>query len=257
MVTVPVRAVSAALLAPLALVGVWALGCASADPLTPPRQLVSPYATTPAEPTWAVVPLRNETGTSAADAMAISDDLVAAITQTRGLRALPLNRSIDAMATLDMAEPEGPEDLERLARVLGVEGVVVGSVTAYDPYEPTLGLALALYARPGTLARAGEAEIDTRRLVEQPTDYDFFRRREASRRPASTVSLVLDGRDHGVRMATRAYARGRTEPGSALGWERYLKSMPEFQKFAVWTALDGLFAREWVRLASREGVPAG
>jgi len=30
--------------APLALVGVWALGCASADPLTPPRQLVSPYA---------------------------------------------------------------------------------------------------------------------------------------------------------------------------------------------------------------------
>lgn len=227
-------------------------GCAGKDPLSPPQQLISPYASTPAEPIWAVVPLRNESGTSAANVLALSDTLVATITQSRGLRALPLNRTLDAMASLEMAHPQTPADLERLARVLGADGIIVGSLTAYDPYEPIVGVALALYARPGALQHAGTAALDInpRQLREQPTDYDYFGQQQAlGQGPASSVVLVLDGRDHDVRMRVRRYAQGRSDHVSSLGWERYLRSMPEYERFVTFEVIGLLFQREWVRLA--------
>ncbi len=227
-------------------------GCAKQDPLRPPQQLLSPYASTPAEPVWAVVPLRNESGTSAVDQLAISDTLVATVTQARGLRALPLNRVLDAMAALEMAHPQTPADLDRLARAVGADGVIVGSITAYDPYEPIMGVALGLYARPGALEHAGveELEINPRQLREQPTTYDHFgTQRSMGRGPASSIMLVLDGRDHDVKMRVRRYAEGRTEGVSSLQWERYLRSMPEYERFVTFEAVGLLLQREWVRLA--------
>lgn len=238
-------------------------GCAKPDPLRPPQQLLSPYATTPAEPVWAVVPLRNESGTSAVNPMDVSDTLVATITQARGLRALPLNRTLDAMAAMEMAYPETPADLDRLARTLGAEGVIVGSITAYDPYEPIMGIALGLYARPGALERrgTGEIEIDPRGMRDDPTEYDYFGTQSLEGRgPASSVMLVLDGRDHDVKMRVRRYAQGRSEAVSSLQWERYLRSMPEYERFVTFEAIGLLLQREWVRLArdrASGGQPAG
>jgi len=228
-------------------------GCAKPDPLRPPQQLLSPYATTPAEPVWAVVPLRNESGTSAVKPMEVSDTLVATITQARGLRALPLNRTIDAMAAMEMGYPQTPADLDRLARTLGADGVIVGSITAYDPYEPIMGIALGIYARPGALENAGAddlVELDPRVLTHQPTTYDHFGTQQSmGRGPASSVMLVLDGRDHDVKMRVRRYAQGRSEAVSSLGWERYLRSMPEYERFVAFEAVGLLLRREWVRLA--------
>lgn len=247
----------------LALFVVLATGCAKQDPLRPPQQLLSPYASTPAEPVWAVVPLRNESGTSAVNPMEVSDTLVATITQARGLRALPLNRTLDAMAAMEMAYPQTPADLDRLARTLGADGVIVGSITAYDPYEPIMGIALGLYARPGALQDAGAEELtlDTRQLREQPTEYDHFgTQRSLGRGPASSVMLVLDGRDHDVKMRVRRYAQGRSEAVSSLRWERYLRSMPEYERFVTFEAIGLLLQREWVRLArdrASGGQPAG
>lgn len=234
-------------------------GCAKPDPLRPPQQLISPYASTPAEPIWAVVPLRNESGTTAVDALSISDTLVATITQTRGLRALPLNRSLDAMQAMEMAFPQTPADLDRLARTLGADGVLVGSITAYDPYEPIVGISLGLYARPGALENPGSEplEIDPRQLREQPTEYDYFgTQRAEGRGPASSVMMVLDGRDHDVKMRVRRYAEGRSEAVSSLGWERHLRSMPEYERFVAFEAVGQLLQREWVRLA-RDRAAAG
>lgn len=232
-------------------------GCAKPDPLRPPQQLISPYASTPGEPVWAVVPLRNESGTTAVDTLALSDTLVATITQARGLRALPLNRVLDAMAAMGMAQPETPADLDRLARTVGADGVVVGSVTAYDPYQPTVGIALGLYARPGALERGDgrEMEIDPRQLREQPTEYDYFgTQRLDGQGPASSVMLVLDGRDHDVKMRVRRYGEGRHETVSSLGWERYLRAMPEYERFVTFEAVGLLLQREFVRLARARAV---
>ena len=70
------------------------------DPLSPPGVIVSPYDSTQGDVLWAVIPPLNESGTSIAQSDAIGDAIVAAAQGVRGVRCLPINRSIDAMRSL-------------------------------------------------------------------------------------------------------------------------------------------------------------
>jgi len=234
---------TACLIAPVLTVG----GCARG--MAAPAEHISPYSSATGDVLWAVAPLRNETGTTVADAERISDQLVAAADQIRGIRCLPLNRTLVAMRKLELGAIESPDQMKRLASELGVDGVIVGSVTAYDPYHPpTLGLALALYARPGHLDRRGQEMIDTRQLQYQPTEYRYFQNSNFEDAPVSVISATLDGKNHGVQMRVEAYAIGRTDPVSALGWRRYLMSMDLYTEFAAWHAVGRLLDHEWLRL---------
>lgn len=227
-------------------------GCSwkRADDLTAPRELVAPYDTSRAEPVWAVYPLRNETGTSLAQSGPITDAVVAAAAQARNLRVLPLNRTLEAMMALEMDSLGTPEDARKLAEAMGADGLILGSITAYDPYTPTVGLSLALYVRPGVLdEQQGQTPLDARALTWQPTDYAYFPSSGYADAPAAAVATHLDGKSHGVQMAVRDYAEGRSEPGTALGWRRYLASAPLFVEFAAWHAVERLLDGEWVRLA--------
>lgn len=241
----------------LALAAALAAGCGSTrETLTPPQTLGAPYDAAGGQVLWAVVPLRNETGTSLVDSIEISDKVVAAISQVRGVRALPLNRTIAAMRALRMADLASPADAKRLASEMGVDGLIVGSITAWDPYDPPkLGLALALYARPGAMDRRGASTIDTRQLQSRPTDYQYFPRSSFDSAPASVVSEFLDGKNHQVQMDVRHYAAGRHDPHSALGWRRYLASMGLYTEFAAWHTVGRLIDHEWVRLASMPTRP--
>jgi hypothetical protein len=232
----------------LALVVMGALpGCAKKDKLVVPVTLLAPYDTSRGDVLWAVVPLRNESGTSIVDTSEVSDKVVAAAAQVRGVRTLPLNRTIATMRALGMTELASPADARRLATEMGVDGLVLGSVTAWDPYDPpTLGLALALYLRPGSLeARSG---LDVRALRYQPTDYQYFPRSAFTDAPSSVISEHLDGKNHQVQMDLRRYATGRHDPATALGWRRYLASMDLFSEFASWHAVERLLEHEAIRL---------
>lgn len=225
-------------------------GCSSGDKLTPPEQLTAPYDASSGPPLWAVAPLRNESGTTAGDPLVMTDKVIAAVAQTQGLRVLPQNRTLEAMAALRMSSLASPADIIKLAQHLGVDGVIVGSLTAYDPYTPTVGLSLALYARPGSLTQKSPEIVDSRVLSHQSTDYNYFGNSNFRERPASVASRHLDGKDHGVQMRVQAYARGRSDPTSALGWRRYLASMELFTEFAAWETTRGLLDEEWIRLAN-------
>src|SRR5690606_23420337 len=144
-----------------------------------------------------------------------------------------------------------PEDARKLAEAMGADGLILGSITAYDPYTPTVGLSLALYVRPGVLdEQRGQAALDARALTWQPTDYAYFPSSGYADAPAAAVATHLDGKSHGVQMAVRDYAEGRSEPGSALGWRRYLASAPLFVEFAAWHTVGRLLDGEWLRLAT-------
>lgn len=214
--------------------------------LTAPRAIVAPYDTSRGEVLWAVVPLRNESGTSLVDVGAMSDKLVAAVEEVRGVRCLPLNRTIQAMNVLGYTTLRTPAEARSLAQAMGVDGVLVGSVTAYDPYVPTLGLSLALYSRPGTMA-PGRQPLDPRTLTVQSRDSEPGRwSREEG--PVAVVSEHLDGKNHQVLMDVRSYAAGRDKQPSALGWRRYTASMHLFSEFAAYHVVDTLIKEEWSRL---------
>lgn len=218
--------------------------------LIAPRSLVAPYDAVGGEVLWAVVPLANESGTTEADRSSASDALVAAIEETQGLRCVPLNRTIAAMRALKMNGLRGPGDVRRLADAMGVDGVVIGAVTAYDPYTPAIGISIALYARTGAMNRVSPG-VDPHELASRPTEAGAARPalRDA---PVATASENLDAKNHQVLMDLKAYAEGRHDQPSALGWRRYTASMDLYTQFAAYHAVDRLLESEWVRLARVE-----
>lgn len=230
-----------------------ALGGCAGPGLDSPRMHASPYDASRGEPTWAVVPLRNESGTSLLAEDRISDAVVAAAAQTQGLRCLPLNRTLAAMRSLSMERVESPAQLRQLAAAMGADGIIVGSITEYDPYTPKLGLALALYAPPGALASGRSEPVDPRHLTYQPTDYDYFEGAAFQDDPLAVVSVYLDGKNHQVQMDVKDYATGRHDRRSALEWKRYLAIMDLYTEFAAWHAVGRLLDHEWIRLAGAGG----
>lgn len=237
-----------ALAAAIAAFGL-AHGCSTTieDQLVAPQNVVAPYSDVKGEVLWAVVPLRNETGTTHADPLAISDQLVAAVEQVRGVRCVPLNRIIETMRALELASVSNPADVKKLAAAMGVDGVVVGSVTAYDPYTPSLGLSLALFARSGAMTPAADAPTDPRLLAVQPTEAAPARGNFAST-PVATASEYLDAKNHQVLLDVKAFAQGRHRATDALGWRRYTASMPLFCEFAATHTVGKLLEREWIRM---------
>ncbi|MBX3363583.1 MAG: hypothetical protein KF866_02350 [Phycisphaeraceae bacterium] len=237
----------------LALIALAALltGCRSGPQeltLVPPRVTVAPYDTTAGEILWAVVPPRNESGTLAVDPLRIGDKLVAAVQEVHGLSCLPLNRTIEAMRALDMSLPTTTAEIHRLAEALGVDGILVGSITAYDPYDPpVLGLSLALYSRGDAMKHPSPDLASTRTLTHQPVELSLPRS-QFTHMPAGVVSEHMDARNHDILRAVQTYAHGRDDPRLAFGWRRYTASMDLYTQFGAARAVERLLDREHARL---------
>ena len=226
-------------------------GCAAPNPdrLSPPRVTMAPYDSTGGEVLWAVAPLHNETGTTSFAAHDVTDQVVAACAEVRGVRVLPLNRTLEAMRTLKMDTISSPADAKKVAMRMGADAIIIGTVTAWDPYTPTMGLSLALFPRPGSAIDERQTNVDPRVLAMQTSE-----RSSSSKSsnfgvmPAATASEHLDGKNHQVLMDIKNYAAGRSDPKGALGWKRYVASMPLFSEFATHYAVGRLVESEWLRV---------
>jgi hypothetical protein len=222
-------------------------GCASDnDVRTPPQVLVAPYDSSQGDALWAVVPLANESGVSFADTDLVADSLIAKIDEARNVACLPLNRTIAAMRSRGLSGVRSPADARLLATALGVDALVLGSVTAYDPYNPPkLGLTLAVFARDNKPSGG----VDPMKLQMAYTDQDPRVQTQFLDRPIATLSEHFDGANHEVQLALQRYAAGRHEPASALGWRGMLASMDLYVEFAANEAVSRLLEQERIRLA--------
>ncbi len=225
-------------------------GCARGPDLVNPTVLRSPYDASRGDVLFAVAPLRNESGTTVFRVEEVSDAIVFAAGSVPGIRCLPLNRTIAEMRGLGMREITGPGDLEALAEAMNVDGLIVGTVTAYDPYNPpALGLSLALHA--GNPSFAGGPELDNIRGA--ITDPQMPAPSRYIEMPVASMSQVFDGRNQGVQMQVRRYAEGRIEHDAPRGWQTYLASMPLYTEFVAHAAVGQLLDQERLRLARARG----
>jgi len=243
--------IGAALLGP-ALAG--AGGCAATEPaLIAPTRLTSPYDTSNRDVIWAVVPPRNESGTTHPDPDAIGDALVAAAAEVEGITALPVNRTRRAMRALGIETVASPGEANQLASVLGADAVLVSTLTAWDPYDPpSVGLNASLFPAPGAPGGVGSRGpgVDDTRLFQ-------LRASEGNERSifgggtdaVASVSRQFDARDHETVMALRRYAEGRTDTDDPLGWRVHVKSSSLYTAFAAHRAVGLLLDQEWLRLA--------
>lgn len=223
--------------------GVLALtGCAAKnDGLVSPAVLESPFSGERGEVLLAVAPPMNESGVSTVDVLGIGDELVAALSEARGLSAVPMNRTLAAMGAKGLKRVGSPAEAKILAGALGVDGVMVASVTAYDPYDPPkIGLSLALFMKES----GAPAPVDPRLLTGAYTDQAAGSRTTFEERPAAAVVEHMDAANHEILIDLKEFAKGRHDPRSALTWRRYTASMELYTQFAAYRTVRRLLEKE-------------
>ena len=241
------RARVAPLLACLAL----AFACTNINEpdLVHPTRLVAPYPPS-ADVVWVVAPLSNESGSSLVDELAVTDELVNQIRQVQGLSALPTNRALAGMRALNISAVRTPQDALELAAATGADATLVGTITAWNPYEPLeLGMTLALFPRTAKMQElAMPAPVTDPIALRTATREQGMPSTQASFSPSSSVADHADASNHAVLADAKAYAYGRSDPRTALGWQVYVKSMKRYTEFVCYRLVGRLLADERTRL---------
>ncbi len=204
----------------------------------------SPYL--PRRMFWAVAPFRNETGTSLADGVRFAEQLSQQMQQSPGMTVAPTNRVLQAMAALGIGEIRTYEQVQALMQALRVDGVIVGSLTAWDPYDSMkIGASLQLFM--AAEARAQVEDLTTRRLVASTTDLVQPMANPVNL-PVNQYSFHYDSANGTVLKNLKDYAHGRVPESDALGHERYLLTIDLFSEFCSHEMMRGLYRVEWNRL---------
>lgn len=217
---------------------------------TPP----SPYAE---RQLWAVVPLRNESGSINADGYRLADHLARQFEKVARIDVMPVNRVIAAMESLQLNEVRTPGDARRLANVLHADGLVLGSITAFEPYDPPkIGLAIELYLDP---ARPMPTVFDTQALQRAAVDEQTRPPVSATAGgPDSAISDFYDAASPDVRDMLAHYAKRRGDKDhDAISVALYRSSIDLYSEFVAHLAASHLLASEYNRLADGSNRPTG
>ncbi len=208
-----------------------------------PTTFPTPY---PGPKMWAVVPFRNETGIRDVDTARLADKLTNHLLTVADIDVVPVNRVIEAMTVLEMRDVQTVGEAMKLLQTMDLDGLIVGTATAWDPYEPPkIGLIVQLY----TQDRPGYVNLDPYELQRAGSD-DILPGLRTFEQPIAMATMHLDAANGEVLALIQAYAKGRTPPQSPAGWRRYLLSMDLYSEFVAHEAMRRLFKAEWQRLTA-------
>jgi hypothetical protein len=224
----------------LPLLATLAPGCSPT--LVQPVTLAAPY---PQRQVWAVVPFTNESGVSVLDGFRVADLCAMQAQQVYGVDTLPVNRVIAAMRQAGLEAVQSPGDAMLLMNALDVDGLIVGTVTAYDPYPPpTIGAAAELHLRGVRERWSGmDPQTFTREIRGEASAGEV-----GPRNPIAQAAGVFDARNHQTLAWLDEYATGRSVPDSAFGQDVYLYSIELYTQFVCYRLLHDLLASEQARL---------
>jgi hypothetical protein len=209
------------------------------------RQLYLP-ADQPA--VWAVAPAGNLSGVGAVDPLLQADLLYGQLQTVNGIKVVPVNRVIDAFAALGVRAIDSPETADAVCEALGVDALVVATVTAYDPYNPPkMGVSLQLFRRSG--GGGGARRVDPRMLARSGSADAAGESQNSSssnvRESADLVQVVgmYDAASGSVREKLLVYADGRNDPVGPLGAKEYLVSSDRFAGFVYHDLIEQLLVK--------------
>jgi hypothetical protein len=208
--------------------------------------LTNPY---PRPMNIAVAPFRNLSGTSDVDVMAVTDEFYTELQQVSGLEVMPVNRVLAAFQELNLENVQNPDDVLKLAQTLDVDGVIVGSVTRYNPYPPPeVGMVVQMFLRensedagtvnyvnPGELSRAGQPfQLNAAKMI----------------RPTAMVVKIFDSRQNDVKKQIERFARSRTDSKTPYGWKHYMKRR-NYLRFVSYEMIGELLSQEKLRMETK------
>lgn len=200
--------------------------------------------------TWAVAPAVNVSGQREVDPILQADLLYQQLQQVRGLTVIPVNRVAEVFASLHIEQVRSEEEAALVCEVLGCDGLLVPTVTIYDPFAPPkLGGSLTLMRRQRTAGAnaANAAKIDVRELVRESREADLQESRGSPAVPEPSEAFVqvvgmYDAANGSVRDAVLAYAEGRNDPLGPYGAKEYLVSMDRYCGFVYHELIANLLS---------------
>jgi len=186
---------------------------------------------------WAVAPAINLSGQPNIDPLLQADLLYQQLQQVKGLTVVPVNRVAEIYASLGLQKVQSVEQATLVCDLLGVEALVVPTITIYDPYNPPkVGAALQVFIKPGSYNRStsvdphGLARMASPGQTESlPQNPDF----------EQTVGM-FDAANGTVRERLWSYAAGRNDPMGPLGRKEYLMSMDRYCGFVYHELITAL-----------------
>ncbi|HEX8322299.1 MAG TPA: hypothetical protein VF595_00175 [Tepidisphaeraceae bacterium] len=210
-------------------------GCAAAPQYGRERGLALPG---PKQKVWAVAPVVNLSGQQGVDPLLQADLVYQQLQTVAGLTVVPVDRVAQVYAAAGMEQIQSAEQAHAVIDALGCDGLVVMTVTQFDPYNPPkVGAAMQLFERdesrltgpdPQQMLRAATPGPET----SLPRQNDF-----------TQVVGMYDSTNGTVRDALNAYARGRHEPAGPMGAKEYFASMDRFCGFAYYSLTESLLVR--------------
>jgi hypothetical protein len=165
----------------------------------------------------------------------------------QGINTVAVNRVIMAMRRLGLTSVTTPNDAHAMMNLLGVDGLIVGTVTAYDAYPPMkLGMAVQLFTRE----QPQTPQIDPVKLTRAPTELPPPGAPGAMNplRPGAQAAGIFDASNHQTLMWLNEFASGRSQPKSAYGNDVYLVSMDLYTQFVAYRLMLNLLSAERARL---------
>jgi hypothetical protein len=211
----------------IAVCAAWVAGCSShPKPYGQEGQLFLPGTK---RLVWAVAPTVNISGVSQVDPLLHSDLVFQEMQQVHGLTIIPVDRVVEVYATLKIDKVESQSQAYAVCDLLGCDGLIVPTITAYDPYDPPkLGASLQLFAKSGTSTQL--PRLDPHELERSPTPGNL----DTMPRPTTGMVQVVglyDAADGTVLDRAKDYAKGRSDPNGPLGPDEILLSMDRYCGF--------------------------
>jgi hypothetical protein len=213
-----------------------AVGCSCHKPYGEEEQLFLPGTH---RQVWAVAPAINLSGQSQIDPLLQSDLVYQELQKVRGLTVIPVDRVVEVYARMKTDKVQSEQQAYDVCRLLGCDGLVVPTVTAYDPYDPPkFGASLQLFVKPGTFAHL--PKLDPRALERSATATAAAPPPMPQTHNMVQVVDLYDAADGTVLKAVNAYAKGRTDPNMPLGVDEIIVSMDRYCLFGYHELLSEL-----------------
>lgn len=234
-------------------------GCSwSRGPDTPPPSF-------PRGMSFAVAPILNFSGNFELDPIKAADLLASELTDFDGIVVLPVSRVVAALIAEGREQVESPRHALEIARRVGADAIIVAGVTEYDPYTPTVALAIQMYVDTPAARRFGleDSSSPSRhgdqapggRYGEGPNFIDDdagvwvnrgqrLAASEDSLRPLGQIQKVYNATHDDVVSDVERYARNRDASDSPYGWQEYLKVQTKYLRFCWHDALERMATRQ-------------
>lgn len=227
------RAAAAAWLAAVAL-----CGCTQSENKTRVETSALPRGMT-----FAVAPVLNYSGQPDLDPLRLADLLASELTYVPGAAVLPVSRVAAVLLSQGKTQVDSPEHARALARQIGADALIIGGVTEYDAYSPTVGLVLQMYltdSAEGASLNLGEARF-------RSSPYVAVRATPAAG-PSAQVQGTYNAMHKSVVDRVQAYARERSETDHPDGWRQYTQVQSLFIRFCWNDALRAMLDQDpWKR----------